>query len=151
MVEVGREFEFGLQFTVERGKGAVVNLFYAFAVAADEMMMGGVMLEFVFDVPVPQINDAHESELRQQVEIAIDRRLVEKGIALADAREDLFGGNVSRIVGNDGKDAFALGRKAMPGITNRLDEVGMMSHSFPLTLENTGRVQNCMCAIAVVC
>lgn len=101
------------------------------AFAADEVMMMGMLMDFVRDTPLAEIGGVDKAVPREEVECAIDRRFVEAGIALADARNDFIRRQMSRTVANDREDHFALGRQAMPFLTQALKIFRVVMHASP--------------------
>jgi hypothetical protein len=102
MVQSRRKSVIVAQGLFERGKVALVNRDHRVAVATEQVMVMRVLVDFVCHPPLTQISWIDEMELRQEIERAVDGGFVHVRIALANAPEDLVGGDVPAAVADDG-------------------------------------------------
>lgn len=114
VVEVGLKAKIILQTFLQVLKDAVVNLLNVLALAADKVVVMGMPVQFVFDAPMSQIGLGDEAQFGEQIERAIDRRLVQVRVALAHPRQNLFGGQVTIAFGDYGENALTLWGQPVP-------------------------------------
>ena len=126
VIQVGDESVFFVQRLDERQKDALVHLEHLMAVAADQVMVVRVQVDFVLYAPVTKVGWVNETETREQIERPVDRRLVDVRILFAYAREDLVGGQVAGIFADDGQNHLALGRQPMPFFPQLVDKCRVM-------------------------
>ena len=114
VVQVGDESVFDSQRLGKRGEDAFVHFNHRVTLATKQVVVMRVLMDFVLHASLSKVGGVDETKSREQVERAVDRGLVEIGIALANALEDLVCGHVMIAVADDGQDHFALRRQPVP-------------------------------------
>ncbi len=129
VIQVGEESVISTQRFFERGEDALVDFDHRVAVAAEQVMMMRVLVDFVLHAPLTKVGRVDEIEARQQIECAIDGRLVEVGITFAHAREDIVSREMFVSLADNREDHFALRRQAVPLAAQLLQKLRVMHNS----------------------
>jgi hypothetical protein len=126
VIQIGRKGVLVAQFFLDGREHAGVHLGHFTALAADEMMVMRVAVDFVRDATTTKISRIDQSSPDEQVERAIHRRFVEVRVSRADARDDFVGGKMSAAVTDDLKNHFTLRGAPMPALSQVFEKFGGM-------------------------
>ncbi len=125
MIEVGRETVLCSQCRFEPPQDIGSHLRHAPAIAADEVMVMWMPMQFVLDASLPEIGSRDESNGGEQFQVTVDDGFVKERISAAHAFENLFRAEVPVAGGDDREDNFALRGPAIARGFDMGNEFGM--------------------------
>ena len=129
VIQVGEESVISPQRFFERGEDALVDFDHRVAVAAEQVVVMWMLMNFILHAPLTEIGRVDEIEARQQIECAIDGGLVEVGITFAHARKDVVSREMFAALADNREDHFALRRQAVPLAAQLLQKLRVMHNS----------------------
>ncbi len=129
MLEVSGKTVFFAQLLIHRLKNARVCLNPLAAIAAEQVVVVRVAMDFILDAPASKVGWVDQIEPCQQVEGAIDARFVDRSISRADAFKDLVYSEMTIAGMDDREDVIARRGQPVPRLAQAIRDFGMMRHS----------------------
>jgi hypothetical protein len=128
MVQVGDEPVIRTERLFERIKNMLVHLNAFAAAPAKKVMVAGMLLDLVLDVPAPKIGLSDDAQVGEQIQGAVYGGFVQIRVTRPNARENILCGKMTAALADDGKDHFALGCQAVSGLPEVFQVCRMVRH-----------------------